>query len=175
MATVAPSYQFRSFSSTYAANDNESGGPAPYFARQQESREVELGKRLDALLASEAASGLEDGDGEKEARRWKLVGEGVAVEKMWRFGSFGIAREFMNEIFEKASKERHHPELINTYNKVLLRWTTHQLPPTQDAGLSWKDLNMAEFCDKVGSRLVEKGKKEKRAKLEKAKEKGQEG
>ena len=50
--------------------------------------------------------------------------------------------------------------LLKTYNKVLLRWTTHRLPPTMDAGLSWKDLDMAEFCDEVGARMVERGERE---------------
>ena len=40
---------------------------------------------------------------------------------------------------------------IQANKKVSLRWTTHEL-----GGLSWKDIQMAEFSDKQGLRFQEK-------------------
>lgn len=70
----------------------------------------------------------------------------------------------MNAIAAKCKQERHHPEWVNVglltslpyisfsplqtsntpqiYNKVFIRWTTHDLP-----GLTATDILMATFCD----------------------------
>lgn len=74
-------------------NPNPPAGPAPYFARGQESQHASLEKRLDALLASDAACGVEDeGGGGHRARNWKVVGDGKGIEKMWCFRTFRITR-----------------------------------------------------------------------------------
>ncbi len=45
-----------------------------------------------------------------------------------------------------ASKERkHHPSWSNAFDRVFVRWTTHEPP-----GLSTLDLGMAELCDRFG-------------------------
>ena len=53
----------------------------------------------------------------------------------------------MNSVAESAKTEKHHPEWSNTYNRVFVRWTTHN-----PAGLSEKDTHMATLCDELAKR-----------------------
>lgn len=53
----------------------------------------------------------------------------------------------MNDVATQCNTQRHHPEWSNVYNRVFVRWTTHR-----PAGLSSKDLVMADACDKFAAR-----------------------
>jgi 4a-hydroxytetrahydrobiopterin dehydratase len=56
----------------------------------------------------------------------------------------------MNQVAAECTKQKHHPEWSNVYNKTHIRWTTHS-----PEGLSAKDLAMARFCDDAADRLGE--------------------
>ncbi|TGO36451.1 hypothetical protein BHYA_0124g00120 [Botrytis hyacinthi] len=74
--------------------------------------------------------------------KWILADDGMSVERVITFKGFKDAWNFMNAIAAKCKQERHHPEWVNIYNKVFIRWTTHDLP-----GLTATDILMATFCD----------------------------
>jgi len=48
-----------------------------------------------------------------------------------------------------ASKSRHHPEWSNIYNRVFVRWTTHDA-----SGLSKKDVEAAKAVDEFAVKVV---------------------
>ena len=54
----------------------------------------------------------------------------------------------MATVAQECKAQRHHPEWSNLYNKVTVEWTTHR-----PEGLSIKDVEMAEFCDKIASEI----------------------
>lgn len=53
----------------------------------------------------------------------------------------------MDSVAPACKTERHHPEWSNVYNRVFVRWTTHN-----PAGLSEKDTKMAGICDELAAR-----------------------
>ncbi|KGO74544.1 Transcriptional coactivator/pterin dehydratase [Penicillium italicum] len=73
---------------------------------------------------------------------WKLTGDGLAIEREFRFSGFKDAWAFMEQVASEATKLRHHPEWTNGYNKVSVRWTTHH-----PKGLTNLDVVMAQLCD----------------------------
>lgn len=71
----------------------------------------------------------------------------------------------MDRVAQECKKAKHHPEWANTYNTVLVKWTTHM-----PKGLSEKDVTMAGFCDgvalEVGEVVVESEAAEQREEME---------
>lgn len=65
--------------------------------------------------------------------------------KIFMFNNFSEAFAFIGRVALLAEKENHHPTIINTWNKVELRLSTH------DAGniVTEKDLRLAESIDKL--------------------------
>lgn len=49
----------------------------------------------------------------------------------------------MSSVAEECKIQKHHPSWSNLYNVVTIEWTTHK-----PEGLSIKDVEMAEFCDR---------------------------
>ncbi|OCL10089.1 transcriptional coactivator/pterin dehydratase [Glonium stellatum] len=82
------------------------------------------------------------------AGRWRVSENRKALEALICFKTFKKAWEFMNLVADKASKEKHHPEWCNVYNKVFIRWTTHS-----SSAISGKDVQMAIFCDEQANAL----------------------
>ncbi|PVU87929.1 hypothetical protein BB561_006123 [Smittium simulii] len=78
------------------------------------------------------------------ARGWKLVENRDAISKTFTFGDFNAAFGFMTRIALKADKADHHPEWFNVYNKVEISLSTHEC-----AGLSQRDIDLAEFIDNI--------------------------
>jgi pterin-4a-carbinolamine dehydratase/phosphoglycolate phosphatase-like HAD superfamily hydrolase len=62
---------------------------------------------------------------------WKH--EGGALSRQFKFASFAQAWTFMNNVAASAESLDHHPEWSNTYNKVSVRWTTHDAGGTVTA------------------------------------------
>ncbi|KAJ5511564.1 Transcriptional coactivator/pterin dehydratase [Penicillium expansum] len=73
---------------------------------------------------------------------WKLTEDGLAIEREIQFPGFKQAWTFMKQVADEATKLRHHPEWTNVYNKVSVRWTTHD-----PKGLTKLDVVMAQVCD----------------------------
>ncbi|WEW59730.1 4-alpha-hydroxytetrahydrobiopterin dehydratase [Emydomyces testavorans] len=73
---------------------------------------------------------------------WQLTADGRGIEREIRFKTFSRTWAFMQRIADEAAKHRHHPEWTNVYNKVSVRWTTHQ-----PQGLTELDVTLARLCD----------------------------
>lgn len=71
---------------------------------------------------------------------WKR--DGGAIVKEWQFRDFAEAMQFINRIARIAEQHNHHPELYNVYNRVRLRFSTHDA-----GGLTEKDFQIAEAID----------------------------
>lgn len=75
---------------------------------------------------------------------WKPVDNGSAVSKNFKFEDFNEAFGFITRIAIRSDKLNHHPEWYNSYNKVQIKLTTHDV-----GGLSKKDEKLAEFIEKI--------------------------
>ncbi|HEV8595193.1 MAG TPA: 4a-hydroxytetrahydrobiopterin dehydratase [Thermoplasmata archaeon] len=75
--------------------------------------------------------------------RWKRAGD--SIERTWRFETFIEAVAFINRVFALAEDADHHPDLLNSWTKVRVRFTTHDV-----GGLTDRDFAMAAKVDKVG-------------------------
>ncbi|KAK5108956.1 hypothetical protein LTR62_007671 [Meristemomyces frigidus] len=82
--------------------------------------------------------------------RWRLSTDGRELERTFKFRTFKVTWEFMNQVAEECKAQRHHPEWTNVFNRTAIKWTTHK-----PLGLSLKDTHMARFCDEVAAELGE--------------------
>jgi 4a-hydroxytetrahydrobiopterin dehydratase len=71
--------------------------------------------------------------------------ENNSLTKDYEFDSFISAFSFITRVAIVAEKMNHHPEIVNTYNHVTLRLSTH------DAGntITAKDHELASRIDAV--------------------------
>lgn len=74
---------------------------------------------------------------------WTRAGD--AIERTWEFGTFREAVAFMNRVFALAEEADHHPDLTNSWAKVTLRFTTHDV-----GGLTERDFGIAAKVNRVG-------------------------
>lgn len=72
--------------------------------------------------------------------------EGEALQKEFKFGSFGEAMEFVNRVARLAEAANHHPDILVQYNRVRLTLSTHS-----EGGLTARDFDLAEEIDASGS------------------------
>ncbi|WP_295520358.1 4a-hydroxytetrahydrobiopterin dehydratase [Limnohabitans sp. Rim8] len=75
---------------------------------------------------------------------WRLSGDGenIAIEKSFEFAQHSHALLFVNSVGWLSEKLNHHPELVLTYQKCVLRWNTHDV-----RGLSRLDFEAATQTD----------------------------
>ena len=69
---------------------------------------------------------------------WTVRGDGLAIERQFKFRNFSEAWAFMARVALLAEKHDHHPEWSNVYNRVAITLTTHDA-----GGLSERDVTMA--------------------------------
>jgi 4a-hydroxytetrahydrobiopterin dehydratase len=67
-----------------------------------------------------------------------------ALERTYELGSFADAVAFVNRVAELAEAENHHPDILVSYRKVTLRWTTHS-----EGGITDRDRELAERSDSL--------------------------
>ena len=75
---------------------------------------------------------------------WSLRGDGLAIEREFRFADFSAAFAFMTRVALLAEQADHHPEWSNVYNRVAITLTTHDA-----GGLSGRDVAMAEAIGRL--------------------------
>lgn len=63
----------------------------------------------------------------------------TAIQQSFQFTNFRQAFACMTQIALLAEKLNHHPDLYNSYNKVQVRLTSHDVK-----GISRRDINMAQ-------------------------------
>jgi 4a-hydroxytetrahydrobiopterin dehydratase len=75
---------------------------------------------------------------------WRLSGDGdnIAIEKTFEFAQHSHALLFVNSVGWLSEKLNHHPELVLTYTRCVVRWNTHDV-----RGLSHLDFDAATQTD----------------------------
>ena len=82
----------------------------------------------------------------KEIPDWQYKPEQKAIEKEFRFSSFGACFAFMTHVAFLAESMNHHPEFFQCYNRLKILLTTHDVD-----GISSLDLEMAQKIDKMST------------------------
>jgi 4a-hydroxytetrahydrobiopterin dehydratase len=80
------------------------------------------------------------------AKSWAMTPGRDAIKKTYTFQNFNEAFGFMTRVALYADKVDHHPEWFNVYNRVEITLATHDC-----SGLSHRDVDMANFCDKLAA------------------------
>ncbi len=75
-------------------------------------------------------------------RGWTLEGE--SIKKEWVFQDFAAAMKFLNTVAGLAEKYNHHPEMCNVFNRVSIRYHTHEA-----GGLTELDFLLAREIDRI--------------------------
>ncbi|KAF2687398.1 transcriptional coactivator/pterin dehydratase [Lentithecium fluviatile CBS 122367] len=115
--------------SSSSPRPNSAGGEVPeiIFSANQPA---ELPERLSKLTA------------------WTLSTSRMGITRQFTFPTFAAAWRFMSLVADECEARRHHPAWSNMYNEVTIEWTTHR-----PKGLSIKDVEMAEFCDRTAEEV----------------------
>ena len=66
------------------------------------------------------------------------------IKKEFKFTNFIEAFGFMSKVALLSEKMDHHPDWHNTYNKVIIKLTTHD-----KGGITNNDIQLAESIDKL--------------------------
>ena len=78
---------------------------------------------------------------------WSL--KGSAIHKLFTFASFPDAIAFVTRLAFDAQTADHHPDLLISYRKVTVTWSTHDA-----GGLTAKDFAGAGQSDMIASRMA---------------------
>ena len=78
----------------------------------------------------------------KALEGWTL--EGDAVRKQYTFATFPDAIAFVNSLAPKAEAADHHPDILISYKRVTLTYSTHS-----EGGLTEKDFAGAAMADRL--------------------------
>lgn len=81
---------------------------------------------------------------ERELPGVSWVRDGDTLEKVLTFADFAAAMAFVNQVAELAESRNHHPDITISYNRVVLRSTTHDR-----GGLTGLDFDLARAVDAV--------------------------
>lgn len=73
---------------------------------------------------------------------WELDGE--AIHREFVFKGFMAAIAFIDRLAPKAHEARHHPDLENHYNRVLVSLSTHD-----EGGVTEHDIALARAIESV--------------------------
>ena len=76
---------------------------------------------------------------------WAREGEG-AIAKSYAFGDFAGALAFAVRLGMLAEKRDHHPDVLLSWGKTRVSWTTHDA-----GGLTALDLALAEATDGIST------------------------
>jgi 4a-hydroxytetrahydrobiopterin dehydratase len=76
----------------------------------------------------------------RETPEWELAGS--QISRVFEFGDFRAAIDFVNRVAELAEEEGHHPDISIRYSKVRIDLMTHKID-----GLSRNDFILAAKID----------------------------
>ena len=77
-----------------------------------------------------------------DAPRWTRRGKEISRE--WTFEDFPAALAFINRVGGLAEAANHHPDIYNSWNRVRLSLTTHDV-----GGLTERDFELARKIDEI--------------------------
>lgn len=80
----------------------------------------------------------------KKLNGWSLSDNSHSIVKSVEFGSFSQAFSFMTRVALVAEKQDHHPDWSNSWNKVEINLTSHDV-----GGLTKRDVRLAIAIDKI--------------------------
>ena len=92
---------------------------------------------------------LADGDIKtllKKLPEWKLVENGAAITRTYSFENYYQTLAFVNALAFIAHREDHHPDLGVHYNRVVVRYSTHDV-----GGLSMNDFICAAKAERLAA------------------------
>ena len=75
---------------------------------------------------------------------WVFNGEQNCLEKEYHFKSYLKNISFVNAVAFIANKENHHPDLVVTFSKCIVRITTHD-----ENGITQKDFDLAQKINEL--------------------------
>ena len=78
----------------------------------------------------------------KSLSGWTLDGD--AIKKQYTFGGFPEAMAFVNRLAPEAEAADHHPDILISYKRVTLTYSTHS-----EGGLTAKDFDGAAMADRL--------------------------
>jgi 4a-hydroxytetrahydrobiopterin dehydratase len=73
---------------------------------------------------------------------------GNAVERTYSFPDYGAAVGFVMRVALAAERRDHHPDMLLSWGKVKVSWSTHDA-----GGITALDAEMAELCDGLATSL----------------------
>jgi 4a-hydroxytetrahydrobiopterin dehydratase len=82
----------------------------------------------------------------KQLSGWKLIDKGEAIAKTYTFKNYYRTLAFVNAMAFIAHREDHHPDLGVHYNKVVVRYSTHDV-----GGLSMNDFICAAKVERLAA------------------------
>jgi 4a-hydroxytetrahydrobiopterin dehydratase len=74
------------------------------------------------------------------------ISNGKTIVRVFPFGNFLEAMEFVNQIAVAAEAENHHPDILINYNKVTLTLVSHD-----SGGVTQRDIRMAGKINEVAA------------------------
>jgi len=89
---------------------------------------------LQALKPTEIEAAL------SQLPQWHYLAQ--AIQRDFLFKDFAQAFSFMGKVAELAEQQAHHPDWSNSYNKVQIRLTTHQI-----GAVSQRDISLAKAIE----------------------------
>lgn len=75
---------------------------------------------------------------------WSLIENGKAIGKTFRFDNYYQTMAFVNALAYIAHRQDHHPDLGVHYNRVVVRYSTHDV-----GGLSSNDFICAAMLEQL--------------------------
>ena len=94
------------------------------------------------LTSTEIADAL------KTLSGWRDITAG-AIIKTFEFKDFAGAFAFMGEVAKVAEKAGHHPDWANSYNKVTIELSSHDM-----GGVTRRDIDMAHAIEALNNKAV---------------------
>jgi 4a-hydroxytetrahydrobiopterin dehydratase len=78
------------------------------------------------------------------APQWELVANGKTISRVFSFANYYETIAFVNQIASVAHRQDHHPELLVSYNRCRVEYSTHSA-----GGLTDNDFICAAKIDKM--------------------------
>jgi 4a-hydroxytetrahydrobiopterin dehydratase len=78
----------------------------------------------------------------KKIEGWELNEEGTEIQCTFAFKNYYHTMAFVNALAYVSNIENHHPDMEVSYNRCVVRYTTHAI-----GGLSENDFICAAKCD----------------------------
>ena len=75
---------------------------------------------------------------------WQSSEDGKSISRTFRFADYGQTIAFVNKVAAIADEQDHHPDMLVSYNRCTVTYTTHSA-----GGLSENDFIIAAKIDSI--------------------------